>query len=84
MAFSFRRRRGSIEEEANNWYSDYIELIECRRNPGYGKTKCFHCLLSPDTEQSALFIRIRITINKYRRHWKTRIIMAINFIYLQL
>ena len=36
-----------LKEEANKWYSDYIELMEYRRNPRIGRTKCFHCLLSP-------------------------------------
>jgi hypothetical protein len=30
-----------LKEEANKWYSDYIELMEYRRNPRIGRTKCF-------------------------------------------
>jgi hypothetical protein len=51
-----------LKEEANKWYSDYIELMEYRRNPRYGKTKCFGCLLNPDPEDSALFIGINKVI----------------------
>jgi hypothetical protein len=46
------------EEAMNKWYSDYIELMEYRRNPRIGRTKCFRCLLNPDVEDSALFIGI--------------------------
>jgi hypothetical protein len=51
-----------LKEEANKWYSDYIELMEYRRNPRYGRTKCFRCLLSPDMEDSALFVGINKVI----------------------
>ena len=47
-----------LKEEANKWYSDYIDLMEYRKNPKIGRTKCFHCLLSPDMEESALFVGI--------------------------
>ena len=43
------------EDKANNWYSDYKELMEYMRNPSYGRTKCFHCLLSPDGEDPIFF-----------------------------
>jgi hypothetical protein len=51
-----------LNEEANKWYSDYIELMEYRRNPRIGRTKCFRCLLSPDMEDSALFVGINKVI----------------------
>jgi hypothetical protein len=47
-----------LKEGTNKWYFDYIELMEYRRNPRYGRTKCFRCLLSPDMEDSALFVGI--------------------------
>jgi hypothetical protein len=47
-----------LKEEANKWYFDYIELMEYRKNPRIGKTKCFRCLLSPSREESALFLGI--------------------------
>jgi hypothetical protein len=47
-----------LKEEANKWYSDYIELMEYMKNSRYGRTKCFRCLLSPDAEDIALFIGI--------------------------
>jgi hypothetical protein len=43
------------EETTNKWYADYIELMEHGRNPRYGRTKCFRCLLSPSREDSRLF-----------------------------
>jgi hypothetical protein len=51
-----------LKEEANKWYSDYIELMEYRRNPRIRRTKCFHCLLSPSREQSAIFLGINKVI----------------------
>jgi 2-phosphoglycerate kinase len=45
-------------------YCDYIELMEYRRNPNYGKTKCFQCLLSPSREESAIFLGINKVIAK--------------------
>ena len=45
-------------EEANKWYLDYIELMQYRKNPKYGKTKCFNCLLSTDREEAAIFLGI--------------------------
>jgi hypothetical protein len=53
-----------FKEEANKWYSEYIELMEYRRNPHYGRTKCFRCLLSPDMEESALFVGINKVISR--------------------
>jgi hypothetical protein len=47
-----------LKEEANKWYSDYIELMEYRRSPRIGRTKCFRCLLSPAREDSAIFLGI--------------------------
>ena len=49
-------------EEANKWYLDYIELMQYRKNPKYGKTKCFNCLLSTDREEAAIFIGINKVI----------------------
>jgi hypothetical protein len=43
-------------------YCDYIELMEYRRNPNYGKTKCFQCLLNPSREESAIFLGINKVI----------------------
>jgi hypothetical protein len=36
--------------------------MEYRKNPKIGRTKCFGCLLSPDAEDSALFIGINKVI----------------------
>jgi hypothetical protein len=51
-----------LKEVANKWYSDYIELMEYRKNPRIGRTKCFHCLLSPSREESAIFLGINKVI----------------------
>jgi hypothetical protein len=51
-----------LKEEANNWYLHYIELMEYRRNPHYGRIKCFRCLLSPSREESAIFLGINKVI----------------------
>jgi hypothetical protein len=51
-----------LKEEANKWYSEYIELMEYRRNPRIGKTKCFRCLLSTSREESAIFLGINKVI----------------------
>jgi hypothetical protein len=51
-----------LKEEANKWYSDYIDLMEYRKNPRIGRTKCFRCLLSPSREESAIFLGINKVI----------------------
>jgi hypothetical protein len=53
-----------IQEEANKWYSDYLELIEYTKNPVHGKEKCFGCLLSTHKEESAIYIGINKVIAK--------------------
>jgi hypothetical protein len=45
------------DERTRKWYSDYLELMEYRRNPNYGRAKCFHCLLSPERDDP-IFIGI--------------------------
>ena len=51
-----------LNDEANKWYYDYIELMEYRKNPRIGRTKCFRCLLSPSREESAIFLGINKVI----------------------
>jgi hypothetical protein len=46
------------------WNSNYAELMEYRKNPNYGMTKCAHCLLSPEREDAALFFGIHKLIAK--------------------
>jgi hypothetical protein len=36
------------DDEIKKWYSDYLDFMEYKRNPNYGRTKCFHCSLSPE------------------------------------
>src|SRR5215210_1860917 len=38
--------------------------MEHRRNPMYGRTKCYECLLCPQRDESALFIGIHKVIAK--------------------
>ena len=45
------------DDKTRKWYSDYLELMEYRRNPNYGRTQCFHCLLSPERDDP-IFIGI--------------------------
>lgn len=47
-----------LKEEANKWYSDYIELMEYKRNPIRGKEKCDGCLLSTGKEEDAIYVGI--------------------------
>ena len=51
------------DERTSKWYSDYLDLMEFRRNPNYGRTKCFHCLLSPDGDDP-IFIGINRLVAK--------------------
>ena len=50
-------------EQAKRWYSDYLDLMEYKRNPNYGKAKCFHCLLSLDRDDP-IFIGINRLVAK--------------------
>jgi len=51
------------DEQTRNWYSDYLDLMEHKRNSNYGRTKCFHCLLSPD-RNDPIFIGINRLVAK--------------------
>ena len=51
------------DEQTRKWYSDYLDLMEVRRNPNYGRTKCFHCLLSPERDDP-IFIGINRLVAK--------------------
>jgi hypothetical protein len=53
-----------LKEEADQWYSDFIKLMEYSRNTEYEKTKCFRCLLSPDREEAAIFIGMNKVISR--------------------
>jgi hypothetical protein len=53
-----------LKQEAEQWYSDFIKLMEYSKNAKYGKTKCFRCLLSPDREEAAIFIGINKVISR--------------------
>jgi hypothetical protein len=51
------------DERTRKWYSDYLDLMEYKRNPNYGQTKCFHCLLSPERDDP-IFIGINALVAK--------------------
>ena len=51
------------DDKTRRWYSDYLDLMEYKRNPNYGRTKCFHCLLSPDGDDP-IFIGINRLVAK--------------------
>ena len=53
-----------IRERFEAWHSQFLELMEYRKNPEYGKTKCFRCLLSPDREQAGIFIGMNKVISR--------------------
>jgi hypothetical protein len=54
----------TLMQEAELWCSDYERLREYSRNAKYGKTKCFHCLISTDKEETGIFIRINRLISR--------------------
>jgi hypothetical protein len=51
------------DEQTRKWYSDYLDLMENRRNPNYGRAKCFHCLLSSERDDP-IFIGINRLVAK--------------------
>jgi hypothetical protein len=51
------------DDKTRKWYSDYLDLMEHQRNPNYGRTKCFHCLLSPERDDP-IFIGINRLVAK--------------------
>jgi hypothetical protein len=63
VLFPFGVQEG-LEEEVDEWYSDYLGLMEYSRNPRFGKTKCDRCLLSPDREEAGIFIGINNIISR--------------------
>jgi hypothetical protein len=50
-------------DKTRKWYSDYLDLMEYKRNSNYGRAKCFHCLLSPDADDP-IFIGINKLVAK--------------------
>jgi hypothetical protein len=51
------------DEQTKKWYRNYLDLMEYKRNPNYGKSKCFHCLLSPNGNDP-IFIGINRLVAK--------------------
>jgi hypothetical protein len=54
----------TLQQEADRWHSDFIKLMEHRKNPEYGKSKCFRCLISTDREEAGIFIGINRVISR--------------------
>jgi hypothetical protein len=40
-----------LKATADKWHSYYIELLEHKKDPGYGSTKCRDCLLCPHRDK---------------------------------
>lgn len=51
------------DELTRKWYSDYLDLMKHKRNPDYGMTQCFQCLLGPETDEP-IFIGINRLVAK--------------------
>ena len=51
------------DDQKKKWHSDYLDLMEYKRNPNYGKSKCFYCLLSP-VRDDPIFIGINRLVAK--------------------
>ncbi|HEY7078830.1 MAG TPA: hypothetical protein VH500_03950 [Nitrososphaeraceae archaeon] len=43
------------DAKTRKWYSDYLYLMKYKRNPQYGRAKCFDCLLSPVRDDPIFF-----------------------------
>ena len=54
----------TLKQEADQWASDFIKLLEYRKSPEYGKWKCCRCLLSPDREEAGIFIGMNKVISR--------------------
>jgi hypothetical protein len=54
----------AIKQEADQWYPDYVKLMEYSKNTEYGKTICYRCLITPDREEAAIFIGMNKVISR--------------------
>ena len=54
----------TLKQEADQWGSDFIKLLEYRKSPEYGKWKCCRCLLSTDREEAGIFIGMNKIISR--------------------
>jgi hypothetical protein len=54
----------TLKQEADQWGSDFIKLLEYRKSPEYGKWKCCRCLLGPDREQAGMFFGMNKVISR--------------------
>jgi hypothetical protein len=51
-----------LKAETKKWYKYYIELMEHKKDPEYGSTKCHECLLCPHRDKFLLGIGIHKVI----------------------
>jgi hypothetical protein len=54
----------TLKQEVEQWYSDFVGLMKYTKNARYGKTECYHCLLSPFREEAAIFVGINKAISR--------------------
>ncbi|MGA7898790.1 MAG: hypothetical protein WCA39_08005, partial [Nitrososphaeraceae archaeon] len=52
-----------MKSDTRDISTDYLDLMDFKRNPNYGRTKCFHCLLSPERDDP-IFIGINRLVAK--------------------
>jgi hypothetical protein len=53
-----------VRERHEAWRAQFLELMEYKKDPGYGKEKCARCLLSTDREDAAIFMGINKVISR--------------------
>jgi hypothetical protein len=59
------------DDQTRKWYSDYLDLMEHKRNSSHGRAKCFHCLLSPDRDDP-IFIGINRLMAKGLEEYESK------------
>jgi len=37
-----------LQKKRNEWYKDYVDFLEEKKFPDYGRSKCWGCILNPD------------------------------------
>jgi hypothetical protein len=48
-----------LKEVTNEWIKRYLELMQFRNNPKFGRRKCSTCLLCPDKEKDGNYVGLR-------------------------
>jgi hypothetical protein len=52
-----------LSEQFQSWKSDYLELYEFRKDPDYGRMKCYDCILSPSQDNGLTMGIFRVLVN---------------------